>query len=143
MASPPSCAVKQESLETMEGGQRVTTLAGGHWPRDNNSSWLLHGEDGKPSEFGIISFQGNGEEERLVRGNELCRLLAERPELVPKFNGLSATQQLLALMLQEPASAKGCAVKEWFLEALELQRYEVEQAILGQEGARDKIKYEG
>ena len=95
---------------------------------------------GNLPKLGIISFQGNGEEERLVRGNKLCRLLAERPELVPKFNGLPATQQLLALMLQEPASVEGCAVKEWFLEAPELQRYEVEQAILGQEGARDKIK---
>ena len=34
-------------------------------------------------------------------------------------------------------------MKEWFLEAPELQRYKVGQAILGQEGARDRLKYEG
>ena len=121
MVSPPSSAVKQESLETRESGQRMTTLAGGHWARDNNFPWLPHGEDEKPSEFGIIAFQEDGEEERFVRGNELCRLLAKRPELVPKFNGLPATQQLLALMLQEPASVEGCAVREWFLEAPEFR----------------------
>ena len=58
------------------------------------------------------------------------------------FNGLPAIQQLLVLMLQETAAVEGGTVKEWFLEASELQRYKVGQAIFSQEGARDRLQYE-
>ena len=85
-------------------------------------------------EWTLAPFRGDGEEERWIRGNELCKLLARRPGLVQNFNGLSAMQQMLVLMLQEAVAGEGSPLKERFLEASELKRYEVSQAICSQEG---------
>ena len=138
MATPSPSAIAQGRMEAIEAVRKMITPCKG-----DNLLGLPTEVDGRLVELSLAPFQGDGEEERHVRGNELCRLLAKRPELVHSFNGLPADQQLLTLMLQEPAGAEGCAVKEWFLEASELQRHKVGQVILGQEGARDRFKYEG
>ena len=51
-------------------------------------------------------------------------------------------QQMLVLMLQEAVAGEGSPLKEKFLEASELKRYEVSQAICSQEGVRERLQYE-
>ena len=90
----------------------------------------------------VIQFKGEGREERRVQSNELCKLLAKRPELVPSFNSLSAIQQLLTLMVKESPDKEGSMVKERFLTAPDSQRQQVIQDVLGQEGVRETLGHE-
>ena len=117
MATPSPSAIAQGRMEAIEAVRKVTLPDKG-----DNSLGLPTEVDGRPVEWSLAPFRGDGEEERYVRGNELCRLLAKKPELVYSFNDLPATQQLLTLMLREPAGVEGCAVKEWFIGTSEAQR---------------------
>ena len=95
MATPSPSAIAQGRMEAIEAVRKVITPCKG-----DNSLGLPTEVDGRPVELSLAPFRGDGEEERRVRGNELCRLLAKRPELVHSFNDLPAAQQLLTLMLQ-------------------------------------------
>ena len=142
MASPPSCVVKQENLETIEVGQKVSTLAGGHMARDNNPLGLPHGKDGRPIELRVASLQGEEGRERHIRCNAFCTYLANQSELVQAFNGLSHVHQILALLLHEPREDEPHFVKEWFLRATGPQQHAAWQAAIGRDGALDSVQRE-
>ena len=87
MASPSPSAIAQGRMEAIEAVRKVITPCKGDGP-----SGLPTEVEGGPAEWSLAPFRGDGEEERHVRGNELCKLLAKRPELVHSFNGLPAIQ---------------------------------------------------
>ena len=68
--------------------------------------------------------------------------MANRLKLVQAFNGLSPVHQILVLLLQEPKEDEPHSVKEWFLQATGPQRHIAWQAVVGQEGALDRIQRE-
>ena len=136
MATPSSLAIAQGKMEAIEAVKREFTSNRGH-----NPLGLPTEIDGKPVELALVPFRGDEEGERHVRSNMLCKLLAERPKLLHRFNSLMQAHQILALMLQEPAG-QNYPLKEWFLEASGAQRHEVWQVICSQEGASDWLRYE-
>ena len=75
MATPSPSAIAQGRMEAIEAVRKVIPPCKG-----NNSLGLPTEVDGKPAELSLTPFRGDGEEERHIRGNELCRLLAKRPE---------------------------------------------------------------
>ena len=137
MATPSPSAIAQGRMEAIEAVKKVIPSSKG-----NHSLRLPTERCGKPDELSLTQFREDGEEERRVRSNELCKLLAKRPELMSSFNSLSAVQQLLTLMLREIPDRDGSTVKEWFLRASDSQRQQVVQDVLGQEGARERLGHE-
>ena len=107
MATPSSLVIAQGKMEAIEAVKRVITSN-----RGNNPLGLPVETDGKPVELSLVSFRGDGEEERHVRGNMLCKLLAGWPKLLHSFNGLTQAHQILVLMLQEPAGKGDHLMKE-------------------------------
>ena len=148
MAAPSPSVIARERMEAIEAVRKAVTPgrvdlpAGGAVESEKglteqpqNCPKVGEAETEEESvEWTVAPFRGDGEDERRIRGNELCRLLARRPGLVGNFNGLPAIQQMLVLMLQEAVAGEGGALKEKFLEASELKRYKVSQAICSQEG---------
>ena len=69
MATPTSVAIAQGKIEAIEAVKREFTSNRGH-----NPLGLPTEVDGKPVELALAPFQGDGEGERHVRGNMLCKL---------------------------------------------------------------------
>ena len=148
MAAPSPLVIAQEKMEAIAAVRTTVTpskadlQAGGALGSEAappgqppESSKVEENKTGEePVKWAMAPFKDDGEEERRVRGNLLCKLLARRPALVRKFNELPEIQQLLVLTLQEAESGKGERLKEKLLEASESERYEVSQIIYSQEG---------
>ena len=102
MASPPAHIVEQGKREAIEAVRRAITHSGSHMARDNNPLGLPQEKDGRPTKLRVVSLQGEEGRERHIRCNAFCTYLANKPELVQAFNGLSHVHQIFALLLHKP-----------------------------------------
>ena len=89
--------------------------------RDNNPLGLPQEKDRRPIKLRVVKLQGEEGRERRIHCNTFCTYLANKPERVQAFNGLSHVHQIFALLLHEPREDKPHLVKERFLRATGLQ----------------------
>ena len=112
MASPPAHIVEQGKREAIEAVQRMIAHSGSPVVRDNNPFGLPQEKDRRSTKLRVLSLQGGEGRERHIRYNAFCTYLANKPELVQAFNGLSYVHQIFALLLHEPREDKPHLVKE-------------------------------
>ena len=117
MAWPPAHIIAEGKREAIEAVQKVTPHSGAHMVRNHNPTGLSQGKEGKPLELKVVSIQGEEEQDRHIRCNTFCTYLANQPELVQAFNGLSHVHQLFAILVHEPRADEPHYAKEWFLQA--------------------------
>ena len=117
MASPPAHIVEKGKREAIEAVRRAITHSGAHMARDNNPLGLPQEKDGRPIKLRVVALQGEEGQERCICCNAFCTYLANKPELVQAFNGLSHVHQIFTLLLHKPREDKPHLVKERFLRA--------------------------
>ena len=116
MASPPAHIVEKGKREAIEAVRRAIAHSGAHVARDNNPLGLPQEKDRIPINLRVVMLQGEEGRERCIRCNAFCTYLANKPELVQAFNGLSHVHQIFALLLHEPREDKPHLVKERFFQ---------------------------